>query len=104
MTDANGRHRRFNVELLGIAREQYLGIAARAEVAGAGAAVRAAMRAIWSRLEHDPRGFGEPLYDLRKMRMQVLRGTVPPLYVEYGVHDDTPLVVIRRIVWLADRP
>jgi hypothetical protein len=104
MSGANGHHRRYTVEMLGRARDEYLDILRRADAVDRGSDVSDAYRNVLSRLASDPRGFGEPLYDLRKMRMQVLRGTVPPLYVEYGVHDDTPLVVIRRIVWLADRP
>lgn len=60
------------------------------------------MQAIISRLRTEPRDFGEPMYRLRAMRMLVRNATVSPLYVEFGVHDDQPVVVIRRVRWLAD--
>jgi hypothetical protein len=61
-----------------------------------------AMQAILTRLRRDPQEFGEPMYRLRAMRMEVRNGALGSLYVEYGVHDEQPVVVIRRVRWLAD--
>ncbi len=60
------------------------------------------MRDILSRLHRDPREFGEPMYHLRGMRMTVRKASIRPLYIEYGVHDEQPVVVIRRVRWLDD--
>jgi hypothetical protein len=40
------------------------------------------------------------MYGLRSMKMRVLHGIDPPLYVEFGVHEERPLVVIRWVSWL----
>lgn len=42
------------------------------------------------------------MYHLRKMRMEVRKSAIRPLYIEYGVHDQRPVVVIRHIAALAD--
>lgn len=36
------------------------------------------------------------------MKMLVLRAVFPPLYIEYGVHEDRPVVIIRHVAGLAD--
>jgi hypothetical protein len=55
-----------------------------------------------SKLKREARTAGEPMYHLRGMRMEVRHVAVDPLYVEYGVRDDQPLVVIRRVRWLGN--
>jgi hypothetical protein len=34
--------------------------------------------------------------------MTVRKASIRPLYIEYGVHDEQPVVVIRRVRWLDD--
>lgn len=102
MSTGNGSADRHTVELLGDVRDELVRIARRAAERGTGRDVTRAFAAIVARLRSNPRAFGEPLYDLRHIRMQIWRGLVPPLYVEYGVHEVRPLVVIRRVVWLTD--
>jgi hypothetical protein len=38
------------------------------------------------------------------MRMEVRKLAVRPLYIEYGVHDQRPLVVIRHVASLSELP
>ena len=40
-----------------------------------------------------------PLYHMRKMKMVIYHIVDCPLYFEYGVHDEEPVVVIR---WVAE--
>lgn len=54
------------------------------------------------RLNRDPSEFGEPMYHLDGMQMEVRKAAIEPLYIEYGVHDEWPVVIIRRVQWLSD--
>ena len=62
----------------------------------------AALRQIGRRLEQSPNRFGEPLYRLPGMRLQVRSAVVRPVVVHFAVHEDRPLVFIRRFELLAD--
>lgn len=63
---------------------------------GEGKRFVAAFANIVDRLRHDPTDFGEPLYRLQALKLQIRQAVVDRLVVEYGVHADKPLVVIRR--------
>jgi hypothetical protein len=77
-----------------------IAISRRAAEIEMGPKVLSATREFFDRLQTDPRKFGSPLYRLRKMRMEVFNVVVRPLYFEYGVHDDRPVVVVRYVAWL----
>jgi hypothetical protein len=47
------------------------------------------------RLQHDPNEFGEPLYHLPSLRMQVRTAVILPLAVDFAVCEDRPLVFIK---------
>jgi len=102
MTGSNGEQPRFHVSAIGPASEAYRDIQRRAELAGGSDRVEAVFREIVRRLKYDPREFGEPMYELRVMHMQVRKAAIDPLYVEYGVHNEQPVVVIRRVRWIGD--
>lgn len=51
-------------------------------------------------LQVQARECGDPVYDLRKMNVQVRRLICPPLVFEYGVHTINPDVIVRRVTWL----
>jgi hypothetical protein len=73
----------------------------RASRQGRGEEFLQALRTVVDRLRHDPNEFGEPLYRLSALRMQVRAGTVRPLYVDFAVCEDRPLVFIRAIKLLS---
>jgi hypothetical protein len=62
---------------------------------GRGEAFIESLRAISLRLETDPRDFGEPLFELRKLRIQVRLASIFPLFVDYGVHWTEITVFVR---------
>jgi hypothetical protein len=64
---------------------------------GRGEAVLAAFREIIDRLSRAPADFGEPLYRLPVLRMQVRHGAILPLFIDFAVCEDLPLVFIRGI-------
>ena len=100
MTTANGSPGRYSVDLTGMARADYLEAIRAAEAVEAGRAVIDGMGRVLERLRRDPREFGEPMYHLDAMRMEVRNAATASIYIEYGVHDDQPVVLIRRVRWL----
>jgi hypothetical protein len=55
---------------------------------GRGEEFLVALRAIVDRLHHDPNEFGEPLYRLPVLRMQLRCAVIRPLYVAFAVCED----------------
>ena len=102
MSGSNGSSGRYLVDVLGGVRLELRDIARRAALSGEGGRVRRAYAAIIGRLRQDAREFGEPMYHLDAMKMEVRKAAIAPLYIEYGVHDDKPVVVIRRVRWLGN--
>ena len=66
-----------------------------AALLGKGAQFLAAFRLILQRLHRDPLIFGEPIYRLPALRLAVRQAMVSPLFVDYAVHEELPIVFIR---------
>ena len=62
-----------------------------------------ALRNAVDRLQTSPRAFGEPLYRLPALRMQVRCGALGPLSIDFGVCDDRPLVFIMAVKLLSGK-
>jgi len=73
----------------------------RATAEGRGEQVLAAIREIWHHLVHHPAEFGEPMYRLPALRLQVRHAAVRPLLVDFAVSEDWLLVFIKGISLLA---
>ena len=69
----------------------------RARDQGRGKAVTSALRRIIHRLESNPLRFGEPVYRLPSLQMQIRTAIVRPLAVDFGVCEDRPLVFIKGV-------
>ena len=95
MADANGPSHA--VDLTGLAREQFLALVRSARHTGREDEFADALETVLARLAREPFRAGEPLYELKKMRMQVRQMVAPPLYIEYGVHHHAAIVLIRHI-------
>lgn len=100
MSGTNGAPGRYQVQATGPAIQDAEEAALAAIGSGVGDAFQDSLARIWARLQRDPREFGEPMYHLDAMRMEVRKGAIAPVYIEYGVHDEQPLVLIRRVRWL----
>jgi hypothetical protein len=61
-----------------------------------------AARQIGRRLMRTPLEFGEPLYRLPALRLQVRHGAIGPLLVYYAVHEDRPLVFMKSVSLLPE--
>lgn len=46
-------------------------------------------------LRTNPREFGDPLFRLPALKLQIYMRGVFPIAVDYGVHDKLPLVIVR---------
>jgi hypothetical protein len=66
-----------------------------AALAGHGHTFLNALRTISERLRKEPMVFGEAQYRLPALKLQVRQGVAHPLVVDYAVHDERPLVLIR---------
>jgi hypothetical protein len=64
---------------------------------GRGPGVLQAVRMVDARLPNEPTEFGEPLYRLPALRLQVRCAAVGPLYVDFGVCEDRSLVFIKSV-------
>jgi hypothetical protein len=69
----------------------------RATQMGRGGEVRSAARIIIQRLESDPLTFGEPLYQLRRLHLQIRAGGEPPLTVRYAVDVTRHLIYVMSL-------
>ena len=92
----------YRLGMTGPAKDEYRRIGVEAVDAGLGTNVKQAMRAIVARLRTDPAGFGEPLYRMTKLKMMIRCAAISPLFVEYGVPDTEPVIIIRKVRWLVD--
>jgi hypothetical protein len=68
---------------------------AREAKSGTGQRFLAALRKIFDKLRTTPTTFGEALYRLPALKLEVYQAIVAPLVVDYAVHEDQPLVFIR---------
>jgi len=75
----------------------------RAKEEGRGEQVLSAIRHIWHRLSDNPSEFGEPLYRLPALRMHVRHGAVHPLFIDFAVCEDQPLVSIKGVTLLPEQ-
>jgi len=69
----------------------------RASLQGKGKALASAYRRAIERLASDPLDFGEAVYDLPVLRMQIRTAVVLPLAIDFGVCEDHPVVIIKGV-------
>lgn len=64
---------------------------------GRGPELLRATREAYARLRANPNEVGEPLYRLPALRMQVRCVAIRPLYVDFAVCEDRPLVFLKAV-------
>jgi hypothetical protein len=87
----------YQVHNSGAIAQAFLQLQRRAIREGRGPDMLRAAREIYEHLRRDPNEFGEPLYRLPNLLMQVRNGVIRPLYVDYAVCEDRPLVFIKAV-------
>src|SRR5262245_38213217 len=96
MTDqGNGQPKVYDVRLSEQNRALLRKRHAEAAQRGEGKRFVSALRQIIDRLQKDPVNFGEPSFHLPALKLTIYRAAVAPLVVEYGVHEEKPVVFIR---------
>lgn len=100
MASSNGK-RGYEVHNSGAVAKEFLQLQEEATQQGRGEELLRATRAVYERLRKDPNEFGEPLYRLPALRMQLRCAAIRPLHVDFAVCEDRPLVFIRAVKLLA---
>lgn len=92
----NGRQS-FQISFSELIAEAIRQLQRRASLQGRGEEFLQALRAVVDRLQHDPNEFGEPLYRLSALRLQVRCAAIRPLSIDFAVCEDRPLVFIKAV-------
>jgi len=93
----------YEVHNSGEIAQAFLALQRRASQEGRGGDLLRATREVYERLTRDPYEFGEPLYRLPNLRMQIRCAAITPLSLDYAVCEDQPLVFIKAVRLLAPR-
>ncbi len=95
MSSGNGQPRQYSVSMSQVQRAKLLQLLHEQDAIGGGERFFHAYREIVRRLQRDPRIFGEMLYILPALRLEVRTAAIAPLVVDYGVHEEQKIVFIR---------
>jgi hypothetical protein len=90
------------VHCSGVIANELKRIQKQAKAEGRGQQALAAIRRIWQRLVSDPLEFGEPVYRLPALRLQVRHAAVRPLKIDFAVSEDWLLVFIKGVKLLPE--
>jgi hypothetical protein len=97
MTEGNGQPIVYKVDYAAKIGERIKALHLQAANKGQGHKFIRALRAILTRLRENPRELGEPLYRLPLLKLVIYQAVIAPVVVDYGVHEEKPLVFIRGI-------
>ena len=95
MSSPNGGTRHYRVQFTASTSARLKELVKKAIGIGLGQKALSAAKAIIRHLQSRPTEFGEPLYRLPALKLQVRVGIVRPLVVHYAVHEEKPLVFIK---------
>ena len=93
----NGEAIPYEVIMSGSTKALLKRLQAKAIQQGRGHQFLTAFRQIAAQLKSDPLTFGEPLYRLPALELQVRQTGIIPIVLEYAVHEQQNLVFIRGI-------
>jgi hypothetical protein len=97
MTSPGNGRRLYQISFSEVISAEIRRLQRRASRQGRGEDYLQALRAAVDRLHHDPNEFGEPLFRLPVLRIQVRCAIIRPLYIDFGVCEDRPLVFLRAV-------
>lgn len=87
----------YRVHNSGQIAEDFYRLQLMATLLGLGDELLEAARQAYQRLRQDPDEFGEPLYRLPAMRLQVRHAAIRPLVIYFAVSEDRPDVYIKSV-------
>ena len=91
----NGQH--FKITFSGLLAPELKALHQRAKKAGLGDAYVEALETAVFRLKHDPWEFGELIRKVMQPPLKIHVGIVKPLVIEFAIHEEKPIVLIKRI-------
>jgi hypothetical protein len=96
-TEGNGQPISYKVDYSADLKNKIKSLHAQAASTGKGHQFLDALRAILKRLRENPKEFGEPVYHLPVLKLTVYQAILAPVVVDFGIHDEKPLVIIRGL-------
>jgi hypothetical protein len=100
MATAGNGQPRFQVHLSGKIAQTVRLLPEQAMQEGRAPAFVIAFRSMTQRLLNSPMDFGEPLYHLPALKLQVRHALIGPLVVYFAVHQHRPLVFLKELTLL----
>ncbi|MCI0684400.1 MAG: hypothetical protein L0Y71_19995 [Gemmataceae bacterium] len=97
MTTGNGQRARFSVSYSGKIVKVIQELRFEAFLKGQQSRFDAAWDAIMERLQADPWAFGEVIQPYPHLKMKEHVGSVHPITVVFGIHEELPMVVISKV-------
>jgi hypothetical protein len=91
----------FRLEFSAVIAESLRQLQRRASREGRGKEFLLAVRQVVERLRQNPSDFGEALYRLPALRMQIRCAALGPLGIDFAVCEDQPLVFIKAVKLLS---
>ncbi len=91
----NGQH--FKITFTGLLAPELKKLHERAKEAGLGDAVVEALETAVFRMQHDPWELGELVRTVKKPPLKIHVAVVKPLVIEFAIHQEKPVVLIKRI-------
>ena len=101
MSSAPDKGQPFRVGISGATAQALRQLQRRASREGRGAAFLGAVRTAVQRMQSDPMTFGEPLYRLPALRIDVRCAVIRPLSIHFGVSEVHHIVVIQTVKLLS---
>jgi hypothetical protein len=96
MITGNGTPSQYSISMSQVHRQELLQLHLQEHALGFGKRFLDAYREALRRLKRDPQVFGEALYRLPLANLDVRHAVVDRLVIDYGVHEETKIVFIRR--------
>lgn len=97
MSSGSNGQQRYLVSYSVVIQEQFQECQRQASDQGRGADCLRAVRTILRRLAYEPFEFGEPVYRLTNLRLQIRTAVVVPLSVDFGVSEERRVVYIKSV-------
>jgi hypothetical protein len=91
----------FRVEASGLTKRRFVELQSRATLEGRGDDLLNAFRQILQRLHTDPLDFGEPLYPLPNLRLQMRTCAIRPLVIDFAVSEEHRIVYVKSFQLLS---
>jgi len=95
MSSGNGQPRQYSLSMSKFQQGRLLELHHQQDSLGRGHRFLFAYREVIRRLERDPRIFGEHLFNLTTLNLEIRQAAIHPLVVDYGVHEEKNIVFIQ---------